>query len=167
MNLASTQHNFTATNVADYLLVVGHETAAVNGLYVKDASTDTYVKGVTHYSIKKDATSSKWGIYYNDNSLCEAMVATTRPQGVWEDCAVLETQCTTANNVTIVGLSTFFCGGPSGGVFAQFSNGILFPYTMEEHQTGCIEAKQVFVTDVYFGGTPGTSFMFSYATCNA
>lgn len=163
MNLAKFKQTFSATTTADALLVVGHDIAAVNGLYTTSDNGTTYTKGA--YTIT--VVDSLWQILQNGTSVASESAATARPQGgTWDDCSVMEASpLTVASSSKAITLSLFLSGGASGGALAQYEDGIMHPYTLEANEVGCIDAKQVFVgpATVYFGGTPGTSIQLSYS----
>lgn len=161
MNLTKLAKIFSATATADNLLVVGHATAAVNGVYTTSDSGTTYSNGTHTFK----TASSKWGIYNGSTLVSEEATATSRPQGgVWSDCDVLEAvSLTVASGTVVVALSLMMSGGVAGGALAQYADGIWQVYSAGANETICVDARQVFTAgDIYFGGSDGAAMRLSY-----
>lgn len=161
MNLSKLSKVFSGSSTADAILVVGHATAAVNGVYTTADNGTTYTNGT--YTIK--TASSVWGIYNGSTKVTEEAAATSRPQGgVWADCNVLEAvSLTVASGTVVVALSLMMSGGVAGGAMAQYADGIAQVYSAGASETICVDARQVFTAGgIYFGGSDGVAMRLSY-----
>lgn len=161
MNLSKLSTVFSATTTAGTLIVAGHATAAVNGVYTTSDSGTTYSNGTHTFK----TSSSKWGIYNGNTLIVEESAVTARPQGgAWVGCFVMEATALAVTSPIVV-ISLVMTGGSEGGCVAFNGDGITQLYSLAPETVAVNDTKQIFTTgSIYVAGVPGTSAQLSYDT---